>query len=627
MMTVLSCEQLSLKIANILILDNINWQISAKERIGLVGRNGAGKSSVLKMLQGLIVPDNGVIKRQQGLQVAGLAQDVPYQEQASVFATLVQSLGEVGRILIQLREETQQENYTGIAACHQRLDDLHAWDCLPRIEMLASHLDLPLDADLCTLSGGLKRRVLLASAILTQPDVLLLDEPTNHLDLPAIEWLESYLSTYSGAVILVTHDREFLTKIVTKIVDLDRGKLQIYDCSYANFLERREEFREAERREDALFDKRLAEEERWIRTGIKARRTRNEGRVRALKAMREAYQQRRQEQGCVKDWKWDVQRSGSLVIQAQHLGYTPPALEGRTGERALIQDFSLDLFRGEKLGIIGPNGCGKTTLIRLLLGDLVPDSGQVRLGTNLSIAYFDQLRRQLDPSLSVMANVADGSDHVTIHGQTKHVATYLQDFLFAPACFNQPVSALSGGECNRLLLAKLFAKPANLLVLDEPTNDLDIETLELLEHLLVRFSGTVIVISHDRAFINQVVTNILVYEEDQRFHNYLGGYDSYQAYRLTQTKPVTKVTTVRTPVPIASAPADRKLSYQEQRELSKLPKQIENMEYNIAQLQQEFGAAEFYQQSADKIADFQKNLAQKEKELADLYRRWEELEP
>lgn len=618
-MSLLSCQQVTLIIANTLILENVDWQIMPKERIGLVGRNGAGKSSVLKVLQGLLVPDRGVIHRQQGLRIAGLAQEVPAPaEHESVFAVLVQDLGEIGQVLLNLRQQTEAQDYPGIASSHQRLDDLQAWDCMPRIDMIAAHLGLSLDAKLYTLSGGMKRRVLLAAAIIAQPDLLLLDEPTNHLDLPAIEWLESYLSTYPGAIVLVTHDRTFLTKVVSKIVDLDRGRLRFYDCSYEKFLERREEFRVAEMKEAALFDKRLAEEERWIRTGIKARRTRNEGRVRALKAMREAYQQRRKEQGQVKDWHWDVQRSGSLVVEAKNISY-------HVQDKSLIQNFSLTIHRGEKLGIIGPNGCGKTTLVKLLLGELVPDSGQIRLGTGLNIAYFDQLRRQLNPEQSVMENVGEGSDYVTIQGQSKHVATYLQEFLFAPACFNQPVSVLSGGERNRLLLAKLFAKPANFLVLDEPTNDLDVETLELLETLLVEFTGTVIVISHDRTFINQVVTNILVYEEDQRFHEYLGGYDTYQHYRLQQMQTSNIQKTVSVMSTTKSKPRS-KLTSQEQRELTKLPQQIEVLEKKIAILQQEYALPEFYQQSATDISRFQQELAKEEADLAELYLRWETLE-
>ncbi len=618
-MSILSCHRVTFSISNTVILQDVDWQIEPKERIGLVGRNGAGKSTVLKMLQGFLLPDKGEIQRQQGLRVAGLAQDVPYQEKASVFAVLVQDLGEVGQVLLNLRQQTQDEDYDGVARSHQRIDDLHAWDCLPRVEMIASHLGIPLDATMQALSGGMKRRVLLAAALVVQPDLLLLDEPTNHLDLPTIEWLETFLSTYPGVVILVTHDREFLSKVAQRIMDLDRGQLRSYDCSYTTFLERREAFRLAEHKQSALFDKRLADEERWIRTGVKARRTRNEGRVRALKAMREAYQERRKEQGRVKDWQWDVKRSGSLVVEAQHLNY---AMQNKP----LIQDFSLVLHRGEKLGIIGPNGCGKTTLVRLLLGDLSPDSGQIRLGTGLNIAYFDQLRRQLNPNQSVMANVADGSDHVTVQGQTKHVASYLQDFLFSPECFNQPVSALSGGECNRLLLAKLFAKPANLLVLDEPTNDLDIETLELLETLLVEFSGTVILISHDRAFINQVVTSVLVYEDDHRFHEYGGGYDSYQQYQLHRAQAAAVSEKVqKSPVTLLSKPS-RVLTSQEQRELSKLPQQIAVLEKKIDQLQQSFGDPDFYQRPAAEVSDVQQDLVKKEADLAKMYVRWETLE-
>ena len=496
---------------------------------------------------------------------------------------------------------------------------MHAWDSLPRVETIATRLGIPLDSIMSDLSGGMKRRVLLAAAIVTQPDLLLLDEPTNHLDIPAIEWLESYLTSYTGTVVLVTHDREFLTKVANKIVDLDRGRLRFYDCTYDAYLDRREALRLSEQKQDDLFDKRLADEEVWIRTGVKARRTRNEGRVRALKVMREAYQQRRSQQGKVSGLQLEVARSGSVVVEAQHLYY-------KVGDKPIIQDFSMVLNRGDKVGIIGANGCGKTTLVRLLLGELTPDAGNVRLGTSLSVAYFDQLRRQLDPSKTVMANVADGADHVVIQGKSKHVASYLQDFLFAPERFNQPVSSLSGGECNRLLLAKLFAKPANLLVLDEPTNDLDIETLELLETMLIDYPGTLLLISHDRAFINQVVTSVLVYEDDGRFHDYVGGYDSYQAYQQERLAAMTPAKVKDVVVSASSRVVRSKLSNHEQRELAALPQTIAALEHKLGLLHQELASAAFYQQSAADITTFNQHLAALEAELVELTARWETLE-
>lgn len=618
-MSLLAFHGVNLVLANNVILQQVDWQIQPKERIGLVGRNGAGKSTLLKLLQGELVQDSGQIQKQQGLRIAGLAQDVPLDEHALVFDVLVYGLGAVGQVLSDLHRQTLIEDYDGIGHSHQRLDDLHAWDSLPRVETIATRLGIPLDSIMSDLSGGMKRRVLLAAAIVTQPDLLLLDEPTNHLDIPAIEWLESYLTSYTGTVVLVTHDREFLTKVANKIVDLDRGRLRFYDCTYDAYLDRREALRLSEQKQDDLFDKRLADEEVWIRTGVKARRTRNEGRVRALKAMREAYQQRRSQQGKVSGLQLEVARSGSVVVEAQHLYY-------KVGDKPIIQDFSMVLNRGDKVGIIGANGCGKTTLVRLLLGELTPDAGNVRLGTSLSVAYFDQLRRQLDPSKTVMANVADGADHVVIQGKSKHVASYLQDFLFAPERFNQPVSSLSGGECNRLLLAKLFAKPANLLVLDEPTNDLDIETLELLETMLIDYPGTLLLISHDRAFINQVVTSVLVYEDDGRFHDYVGGYDSYQAYQQERLAAMTPAKVKDVVVSAPSRVVRSKLSNHEQRELAALPQTIAALEHKLGLLHQELASAAFYQQSAADITTFNQHLAALEAELVELTARWETLE-
>lgn len=615
-MSIVSLQDVSLVLANNVILDHVNWQIQPHERTALVGRNGAGKSTLLKLLQGEIVQDHGHIHKKNGLRIAGLAQDVPLHEQELVYHFLVKSLGVVGEALSQFHTLSMGDDYDALAKCQHRLDDLHAWNVLPRVETMASRLGLNVDVKMSDLSGGMKRRALLAAALIAEPDLLLLDEPTNHLDIASIEWLETYLKSYKGSILVVTHDRHFLAEITTRIVELDRGNLQSYDCSYETFLDRREAARLNEQTHHDLFDKRLADEEVWIRTGVKARRTRNEGRVRALKAMREEYKKRRLQLGQVDTLKLEVARSGNLVVEAEHVNY-------HIENKHIIRDFSYVLTRGEKVGLIGPNGCGKTTLVRLLLGELTPESGTIRRGTSIDVAYFDQLRRQLDPTQTVMANVADGADHVTVNGKEKHVASYLREFLFAPERFNQPVSSLSGGECNRLLLAKLFAKPVNLLVMDEPTNDLDIETLELLESMLVDYPGTLLLISHDRAFINQVVTSILIYESDQRFHDYVGGYDDY---RHSQKQQQQKVSTPSAVKPTTHRVEKQKLTFNEQRELAKITQQIESLEKSIEACHQEMANASFYQQTAEVIAQFQKELGNKDTELAALYVRWESLE-
>ncbi len=609
-MSILSFSDVTLVLANNCILDHVDWQIQPHDKIALVGRNGAGKSTLLKLLQGDIVPDSGHVHQRNGLKIAGLTQDVPIHDEETVYHFLVKSLGEVGEVLADFYRLSTGEDMNQLAKCQQRMDDLHAWDLLPRIDTMATRLGLDPSASMCQLSGGMKRRTLLAAALIAAPDLLLLDEPTNHLDIQAIEWLESYLKTYSGSVLLVTHDRAFLSQVANRIVEIDRGRLNRHDCNYETYLDRREAMRMSEQTHHDLFDKRLAEEEVWLRTGVKARRTRNEGRVRALKAMRDAHQQRRSQMGKVKSLTVDVARSGNIVLETEHLNYS-------LGEKRLIKDLSFLLTRGDKVGIVGPNGCGKTTLVRLLLGELSPESGSVRQGTSLSVAYFDQLRRQLDENQTVMANVADGADYVTIQGKQKHVASYLRDFLFAPERFNQPVSSLSGGERNRLLLAKLLARPANLLILDEPTNDLDIETLELLETLLVDYPGTLLLISHDRAFINQVVTSVLVYEGDGVFYEHLGGYDAYCEDRKQK----------RTPT-LQSAPRSNalKLNFNEQRELSKLPGKIETLEKEIASVHLSMAAPAFYQQSSDEITRIQNQLTKNESQLVELYERWNTLE-
>lgn len=612
-MSILSFHNVSLNLANNCILDKVSWQIQPQDRIALVGRNGAGKSTLLKVLQGEIVQDSGQIQQLNSLRVAGLTQEVPMSENETVYHFLVSGLGEVGELLAAFRTVSAGDDLDKLVHCQQQMDNVHAWNLLPRIETMASRLGLKPDEPISQLSGGMKRRALLAAALIAEPDLLLLDEPTNHLDVDAIEWLETYLKSYAGSLLVVTHDREFLAQVANRIVEIDRGRLIPYDCDYETYLDRREAMRGSEQRQQDLFDKRLSEEEAWLRTGVKARRTRNEGRVRALKAMREAYNQRRLQVGKVKGLSLDTARSGNVVIEAEQLNYS-------IDNKPIVRDFSLLLTRGDKLGIIGPNGCGKTTLVRLLLGELTPDSGRVKQGTSVEVAYFDQLRGLLDEQQTVMACVGDGADHVTIQGKQKHVASYLKEFLFPAERFNQPVSSLSGGERNRLLLAKLFAKPVNLLVMDEPTNDLDIETLELLETMLVEYPGTLLLISHDRAFINQVVTSVLVYEEDGRFHEYVGGYDEYRSHKKRQreaapTQPATR-----------RKSNTERINFTEQRELSQLPKKIEALEQVIAKIHQDMAEPTFYQQESPNIAEVQRQLEAHEKNLAAFYARWELLE-
>ena len=612
-MSIVSLNDVTLILAGNRLLDHADWQIQPQERIALVGRNGAGKSTLLKLLQGELVADSGQIHQLSGLRIASLNQEVPITVEESVYHFLVKSLGEVGEVLAQFNELSQQEDMDKLAQCQQKMDNLHAWDLLPKIETMASRLGITISEQMSNLSGGMKRRVLLGAALLASPDLLLLDEPTNHLDIEAIEWLESYLKSFSGSVVVVTHDREFLAQVANRIVEIDRGKLYQHECDYETYLDRRESIRLSEQKQNDLFDKKLAEEEVWIRTGVKARRTRNEGRVRALKDLREQYRARRNQQGSVKSLALDVTRSGSLVIEATKVNY---AIASKT----LAKNFSLLLTRGDKLGIIGPNGCGKTTLVRLLLGELQPDSGIIKQGTSLNVAYFDQLRRHLLEDQTVMFNVGDGADYVTINGKQKHVASYLRDFLFSPERFNQPVSSLSGGERNRLLLAKLFAKPVNLLVMDEPTNDLDIETLELLENMLMEYPGTLILISHDRAFINQVVTSVLVYEEEGQFSEFVGGYDEYKMHKKQQREVIAKAATAK------RTSSGNKLNFNEQRELSQLPKQIEQLEKKISDLQLQIADPGFYQQDAVHIAKVTQQLAKEEALLETAFARWESLE-
>jgi ATP-binding cassette subfamily F protein uup len=624
-MSIVSLSQVSFKLAENLILDKANCQIEPKERIALVGRNGAGKSTFLKLLQGDFLPDSGEIQKKSGLGIAGLTQDVPCSKQETVYHFLVKSLGLVGEVLVMFRELSQGEAYEQLATCQQQMVDLHAWEYLSRIETMATRLGLSTDSLMSQLSGGMRRRVLLAAALIAEPELLLLDEPTNHLDMAAIEWLESYLRQYPGSVVVVTHDRQFLSQIATRILEIDRGNLQRFDCDYETYLDRREGIRMAEQRKNELFDKRLQEEEAWLRTGVKARRTRNEGRVRQLKAMRQEYRSRREQMGKVKSVALDFSHSGKIVLSAEKISYQIPPTAPDTSPKTLIRDFSMTLMRGDKIGIIGSNGCGKTTLVRLLLEELKPDTGLVRHGTVVNVAYFDQLRQQLEENQTVMANVADGAEFVMVNGHKKHVATYLRDFLFAPERFNQPVSTLSGGERNRLLLAKLLAKPVNFLVMDEPTNDLDIETLELLESLLIDYTGTLLLISHDRTFIDNIVNSVLVFEGEGKIAEFIGGYEDYRAFKKQQPE-VAPVVSAKKPTSGAPFRSTVKLTFKEQRELAELPQQIEMLEQGVAALQLEMTGPAFYQRTAGEITEFNQILSEKTARLSQLYTRWELLE-
>jgi ABC transport system ATP-binding/permease protein len=591
-MALVSLDRVSIAFGHLPLLDSISLQIEPRERIAVIGRNGTGKSTLLKIVSGEAAPDAGTVWRQPALRVARLEQDVPLSDPRSVF-------------------EVVAEGHT------HHLDADEAWLREHHVDVVLSRLDLDANAIVETLSGGWRRRVLLARALVGQPDVLLLDEPTNHLDIDAITWLESFLADFAGAVLFVTHDRAFLQRLATRIVELDRARLTSWPGDYETYLRRKEEALATEAAEQERFDRKLAEEEAWLRQGIKARRTRNEGRVRALMNMRNERAARREQIGNVRLQVEQAESSGKLVFEARHLskGFAAP----------VVRDFSTRIMRGDRVGLIGPNGSGKTTLLRMLIGDLEPDTGEVRRGANVQIAYYDQQREQLDPERTVFDIVGDGNDTITVNGRSRHVHAYLRDFLFSNDRARSPVKALSGGERNRLLLARLFARPANVLVLDEPTNDLDLETLELLEEQLIEWPGTLLLVSHDRAFLDNVVTSTVAFEGDGCVREYVGGYEDWLRQRGESERPRQAPRPVRLKTDTATF-ATKKLTYKEQRELDSLPSRIDALEEEQRLLAERIASAEFYKEGAEAIRAALARADALSHDITAAYARWHELD-
>jgi ATP-binding cassette subfamily F protein uup len=623
-MPLLSLRNVSLAYGHHPLLANVDFEIDKGERVCLIGRNGTGKSTLLRAITGVASPDDGEIWRKDTLRVAHLEQEVPADTDETIYEIVAGGLGELGEWLTQYHNATHhvgsaQASLVELAALQHRIETRDGWNIGQKVETVLSRLDLPADKRMVDCSGGIRRRVMLARALVSEPDLLLLDEPTNHLDIAAITWIEEFLLGFAGAVIFITHDRTFLRHLATRIIELDRGKLTSFPGDYDNYLRRKDEFLEAEERAAAKFDKKLAEEEVWIRQGVKARRVRNEGRVRALEALRRARAARLDVPGKASFGVDAGAQSGKLVVDVRHVGF-------KYGEHSIIKDFSTHILRGDRVGIIGPNGSGKSTLLKLILGDLKPTSGQVVLGTRLQLAYFDQHRGELNPEKTVRENMGEGSDYVTVKGRPRHVVGYLKQFLFPPERIDSPVKALSGGERNRLLLAKIFTQPANMLVLDEPTNDLDVDTLELLEDLLAEYEGTLLLVSHDRAFLDNVVSSTIVMEGDGVVDECVGGYEDWLRQRRERPAAAKAKREEPKPAPARAATAGKKLGYKEQRELESLPARIEKLEAEQVQLHAAMSDAGFYQQPSEKIAATHVRLEALAQELAQCYARWEELE-
>ncbi|MCF6290299.1 MAG: ATP-binding cassette domain-containing protein [Desulfobacterales bacterium] len=627
-MALITFQEVCLGFGNAPLLDRVSLRIEPGERVCLKGRNGEGKSTLMKLMAGDLVPDSGRVLRRPGLRIGRLDQEVPGSLTGSVFDVVAGGLGGMmgplarhHALITRLAGESGESLLNDLAAVEQELETSGAWSFQQRIDTVLTRLKLEPGQLFEHLSGGMKRRVLLARALAIGPDLLLLDEPTNHLDIESIAWLEEFLLNSGPALLFVTHDRWFLQKLATRILDLDRGRVTSWPGDYETYLRRKEESLAVESAHQAEFDRKLAREEVWIRKGIKARRTRNEGRVRALVEMRQERRARREQLGRVRMEVAGATMSGKLVASLRKVSYS----FADTGKE-IIKDLTATVFRGDKIGLIGPNGIGKTTLLRLLLGELAPTKGQIRLGTNLAPGYFDQQRDQLDREKSVIDNLGDGTEFVEINGRQRHMIGYLRDFLFTPDRARSPVKILSGGERNRLLLARLFARPSNILVLDEPTNDLDMETLELLEELLLDYSGTVLLVSHDRAFINNVVTSTLVFEGNGLVREYAGGYDDWLRQRATPEPDKGTAGTIKKERVKSRANGPRKLTFKEARELEGLPGRIEALEQEQEKLYATMAGPAFYQGDGAEIARARERLAELERIVAAAYDRWEGLE-
>jgi len=629
-MPLLRLDNASLHYGNLALLDGVNFSVSKGTRIGLLGRNGAGKTTLLKVLAGEILPDSGECWTRPGTRIAWLQQVLPDADEQTVYDVVASGLAETGKLLAEYHHLVQSADLTDMNALsrvQEKLEALDGWSLQQRVETTITQLELPADASMSELSGGWRRRVALAQALVSKPDILLLDEPTNHLDIPAIRWLEEQLQNFKGALILITHDRRFLQNVANWMAELDRGSLTLWEGDYQGFLRHREQQLQAEERANELFDKKLAQEEVWIRQGIKARRTRNEGRVRALQALREERGARRDRMGRAGFIVEDASKSGKIVAELENIGH-------RFGDNQVIKDFSTVIQRGDRIGIVGANGAGKTTLVKILLGELEPTTGKVSRGTKLEVAYSDQLREHLDPEKNLIDNVCGGQDFIEIGGRRRHAISYLGDFLFSPDRVRMPVKALSGGEQNRAVLARLFSKSANMLVLDEPTNDLDIETLELLEEILLDFEGTVLLVSHDRAFMDNVITSLIVLDGQGNVNEYVGGYSDWVARggSLSDARAGAAQATGEAPKLAPVTPGKEKktkkatLSYKDQRELASLPLKIEKLEKLQAQLEQQMSEPGFYQSDRDRIQQVTQELTQVQVQLEAAFDRWSELE-